>query len=241
MDILPFCTLDTPCPYLDDRGSRTEYMYIFGCDFNFNSNLVKHGYRRFGRYFQKPVCVDCNECQSIRVDVENFKLSRSQRRVMSKNSATRYLYTKPIVDDEHLALFRKYHLYMRDKKKWKYYEINLRRYYYLYVLGFGDFGKEISYYSADGRLICVDLIDIVEDGISSIYCYYDPDFLELGLGKFSLLKEIDLARELKLKWLYLGYYVKDCASLNYKDKYKPYQTLLYYNDIKDRAIWEFKD
>ncbi|MBP5778478.1 MAG: arginyltransferase, partial [Campylobacter sp.] len=112
-------------------------------------------------------------------------------------------------------------------------------YYEIYVDGFGQFGKEISYYDESGRLICVDLIDVVDDGISSIYCYWDPDFAHLGLGKFSLLKQIEIAKRANLRWIYLGFLVKDCPSLNYKDEYRPYQTLLAYTEANEPALWEF--
>jgi len=71
----------------------------------------------------------------------------------------------------------------------------------------------------------VDLIDILEDGISSIYFYYDPDFAKYSLGKLSLYNQIKYAQNAKKKWIYLGYYVKECPSLSYKAQYKPYLTL----------------
>ena len=75
MTEIPFCTLDFACPYLGGRTARSEYLYIKDCDFEYNSSLVQHGYRRFGRYFQKPVCAACAECKSLRVDAANFKFS----------------------------------------------------------------------------------------------------------------------------------------------------------------------
>lgn len=241
MKIIPFSTLDSPCPYLSDRASRTEYHYIINCDFAHNSNLVKHGFRRFGRYFQKPVCACCDECKSVRIDTFNFKFSKSYRRIYRKNEKTKILYSRPILDDEHIELFNKYHDFMTAKKGWREHNIDPQRYYEIYVEGFGEFGKELSYYDENGRLICVDLIDVVDDGLSAIYCYWDPDFANLSLGKFSLLKQIEFAKNASLRWIYLGYLVKDCKSLNYKDEYKPYQTLLDYCEVEIPAKWEFLD
>ncbi|PSM52683.1 arginyltransferase [Campylobacter blaseri] len=237
INIIPFCTLDTLCPYLKDRQSRTEYIFINGCDFALNSKLVKYGYRRFGRYFQKPICKDCKECISVRINSFEFKPSKSQRRVIRKNEKTKWIISKPIVDDEHIALFDKYHKHMYFKRDWQYYDIDLIKYYDLYVIGHGNFGKEISYYNEYDELICVDLIDVINDGISSIYCYYDPDYAHLSLGKFSLLKEIEIAKSLNLQWVYLGYYVKGCQSLEYKKEFMPQQKLEEYVGFNEIPNW----
>lgn len=234
--IIPFCTLDIKCPYLNDRDSRTEYLYIDGCSSEFNSDLVKRGFRRFGKYFQKPICKACNECVSVRVDVLGFEISKSLRRVLRKNEKTKIYYSRPIADEAHVELFKKYHKHMSIKREWKYYDIDLIKYYDLYISGYEYFGKEISYYVGE-KLVCVDLIDIVDDGISSIYCYYDPDFSNLNLGKFSLLKEIDIAKQLGLRWIYLGYHVKGCQSLEYKAKFQPQERLVEYVDLDKVPIW----
>lgn len=238
MNLIPFCTLDTTCPYLPDRKSRTEYIYIEGCNFELNSKLVRYGFRRFGRYFQKPVCQGCDKCVSVRVDSFSFLPSKSQRRVIRKNENTRWYYSRPLVDDEHVELFKKYHRHMYHKRDWKYYDMDLKKYYDLYVLGYGNFGKEISYYNEAGELICVDLIDILEDGISSIYCYYDPEYSHLSLGKFSLLKEIEFIRKSELRWVYLGYHVDGCQSLEYKKDYQPQEILTEYVGFDKDAIWK---
>lgn len=239
MLIVPFSSLASPCPYLSDRVSKTEFHYIENCTFAHNSNLIKHGFRRFGKYFQKPICDNCNECKSVRIDALNFKFSKSLRRVFSKNKNTKILFSRPILDNEHIGLFNKYHAFMYEKKGWRENYVNFRKYFDIYVDGCENFGFEISYYDETRGLICVDLIDMIDDGISSIYCYYDPDFTHLSLGKFSLLKEIEYAKNMQLRWIYLGYLVKECPSLRYKDDYKPYQTLLEYCDLDKQEIWEF--
>ncbi|MCJ7764716.1 MAG: arginyltransferase, partial [Thiovulaceae bacterium] len=75
------------------------------------------------------------------------------------------------------------------------------------------------------RLIGIDLIDILPNGISSIYFYYDPDYSHLSPGKYSMLQQIIYAKAHHLEWIYMGYYVKECQSLAYKGGYKPYLTL----------------
>ena len=113
---------------------------------------------------------------------------------------------------------------MKDKKEWTYNETTPEHYHQSFVTGHGDFGYEVLYFDEE-KLIGVDLIDILEDGISSIYFYYDPDYSKYSLGKLSLYNQIKLAQRSHKKWIYLGYYVKDCPSLSYKSEYKPYITL----------------
>ena len=122
---------------------------------------------------------------------------------------------------------------MKDKKEWEYTEVTPQSYHSSFVNGHNEFGYEILYYD-EGKLIGVDLVDILEDGISSIYFYYDTEYMNLSLGKLSLYKQILYAKEAKLKWIYLGYYVKDCPSLSYKAHYKPYLTLQGQPNLEDK-------
>ena len=234
--IIPFSTLPSLCPYLKDRNYRMEYRYVSNCSFDLNDTLTRHGFRRFGKYFSKPNCANCQECLNIRIDAKNYKFSKSARRTIRKNEDTKVVLTRPILDDEHLNLYEKYHKFMQKKRDWTYRELDFRKYYDLYIAGHGKFGKEISYY-ADDKLIGVDLIDILSDGISAIYCYYDPDLPHLSIGRYSIYQEIYLALQLKLRWIYLGYYVKNCPSLAYKNEYKPYQKLLEYVDLDVEPTW----
>jgi len=134
-------------------------------------------------------------------------------------------------------LYEKYHRYMQEKKGWEYYPLTLESYEDLYAKGFSSYGYEILYIR-DNKLIGVDLVDFLQDGLSAIYFYYDPDYAHLSLGKFSLYKQIEMAKKRTLEWIYLGYYVKECGSLSYKDEYKPNQILKNDPSIEESAIWE---
>jgi arginine-tRNA-protein transferase len=185
---------------------------------------VQRGWRRFGKMFFRPICSDCQECQSLKIDVNNYNFSKSEKRVINKNSTLRLHVQKPTVSYEHLELFNKYHQYMHTFRDWDKNQTDIKGYYNSFVYGHNDFGYEILYYDNE-KLICVDLIDILDDGISSVYCYYDPEYKNLSLGKYSLYRQIILAKTLEKPWIYLGYYVKDCQSLAYKNQFKPYMVL----------------
>jgi arginine-tRNA-protein transferase len=224
MNILKEFSTNNKCSYLADKQQTTYYKIINNCSKLHSQELMESGYRRFGKMFFRPFCLDCDECKSIKIDVKNFKFSSSQKRVIKKCSKIKSYIQKPSMSQAHLDLFEKYHLYMRDKKGWEYNPVTAQGYYGSFVDAHNDFGYEVLYYM-DDELIGVDLIDILEDGVSSIYFYYNPDYVKYSLGKLSLYNQIMFAKKSQKKWVYLGYYVKDCPSLSYKSHYKPYLTL----------------
>jgi len=212
------------CSYLDGKFQTLHYQEIDNCPKELNHAFIEMGYRRFGKLYFRPICSMCNECQSIKIDVENFEFSKSKRRILRKAKDLKVYIQQPSITEEHLELFDKYHRFKQAKNGWEYNGINSQNYFHSFVDGAEDYGYEVLYFY-ENKLIGVDLIDILQDGISSIYFYYDPDFAKYNLGKLSLYYQIIMAKERNLKWIYLGYYVKDCPSLAYKAEYKPYKTL----------------
>ncbi len=219
-----FCMLDYECAYLPDKKVRMFYKYVLESSQAFNTAVVQRGWRRFGRYYFHPICNGCNACKSLRIDVENFKPSRSQKKAMKRNKDTRIIIQKPTMTQMHIDLYNKYHSYKSEKDGWRQKGISYREYRENFVEGAYDFGKEVLYVR-DDKLIGVDLIDIVDDGISAIYFYYDPDYAWYSPGTFSLLYQIELAKILNLKWIYLGYWVDGCKAFAYKPRFKPQQML----------------
>ena len=142
----------------------------------------------------------------------------------------------PSLSYAHLELFKKYHEHMHHKRGWEQQKVTAKNYYMSFVHGYNDFGYEVLYFH-DERLIAVDLIDILPDGISSIYFYYDPDYAKYSLGKYSIYYQIMLARKHNLSWIYLGYYVESCPSLAYKSEYAPFATLEGRPEEDESAKW----
>jgi arginine-tRNA-protein transferase len=235
-DIIEFSTLQSPCVYIPGKEMKMTYKYIKECSLSLSTKLVQRGWRRFGHYYSRPSCAGCQACESLRIDVNGFIFSKSVRRVIKKNAETRILVRKPSISQDHLDLYKKYHRYMEREKGWEYYPLNRDSYADLYAKGFSSYGYEILYIR-DQNLIGVDLVDFLEDGISSIYFYYDPDYRHLSLGKYSLYKQIEMAKTRQLSWIYLGYYVKECGSLNYKADYNPHQILQNNPSLDEVALW----
>ena len=231
-----FSTLDTPCSYLSHHSTRMAYKYIENATMELNQALVERGWRRFGNYYSRPQCHGCQACLNLRIDVQNYQFSRSAKRAFRKAEGLRYVIQAPTLSNEHLELYERYHRHMEAKRGWHYYYLKPQSYHELYVSGAHNFGKEVLYFK-DEQLIGVDLIDFLDNGISSIYFYYDPNFSEYSLGRLSIYEQILLAKEYGLEWIYLGYYVKDCQSLSYKAHNKPYQILQGNPTLDEDAIW----
>ncbi len=236
MNLLKEFSINDKCSYLENKEQTTHYKIINKCSAETTQELIERGYRRFGKMYFRPVCESCQECQSIKIDVENYSFSKSEKRVIKKAKKIDIYTQKPTLSQEHLNLFERYHLHMQSKKDWSYQKTTPDHYYNSFVDGHEDFGYEVLYFY-ENKLIGVDLIDILQDGISSIYFYYDPEYAEFSLGKLSLLQQISFAKETKKKWIYLGYYVEECSSLNYKANYKPFVTLQGRPEMDSKFIW----
>lgn len=232
-----FSMLDYECAYLPNKLVRMNYKYVTEPNIAFTSAVIQRGWRRFGRYYFHPTCNGCNECKSLKIDVENFTLSKSQKKAIKRNNDTQIIIDRPRLTKHHIELYNKYHHHKQEKDGWKYRSISQKEYYENFVEGAEDFGREVLYFR-DEKLIGVDLIDILEDGISSIYCYYDPDFSELSLGTFSLLYQIELAKQLGLKWIYLGYWVEGCKAFAYKTNFQPQELLDGFPALENDPKWE---
>jgi len=231
-----FCMLDYECAYIPDKKVRMHYKHIENATQSYNTALINRGWRRFGSYYFHPICEGCSECKSLRINVDEFKLSKSQKKSIKRNRETEIIIQKPTLTQAHLDLYNKYHAFKHQKDNWTHRNISPREYKENFVEGAHDFGKEVLYIQ-DGEIIGVDLIDILDDGISSIYFYYDPDFPRLSLGIYSLLYQIELAKVLELPWIYLGYWVDGCKAFAYKSNFQPQEILNDFPPINKIALW----
>jgi arginine-tRNA-protein transferase len=235
--ILKECALHEPCSYIRGNSQTIHYKVIDNCTKVQCEKLILRGWRRFGAMYFRPICSDCTACESLKIDVDNYVFSKSERRILRKNAHLTTFIRQPSISSEHLELFYRYHAYKHKTRNWDAPKIDPKNYQSSFVNGHGDFGYEVLYFDGD-TLIAVDLIDILEEGISSLYCYYDPHHPELSLGKYTLLEQIALAKRLGLKWIYLGYYVSGCQSLEYKASYTPSLELVGRPEESETPQWE---
>lgn len=236
---LEFVESNQKCSYYDNEISKIRYRYIKECSSSEDESLVQRGWRRFGKLHFVPECEKCKKCVSMRIDVKNYIFSKSDKRVIAKNQKLNIYFRTPSITVEHLELYNKYHEIMHIKKEWPYSPITPKEYYNSYVDGSKDnnYAHEILFLDGD-KLVCVTLIDILENSISAIYTFYDHDYKKLSLGKFSILTQIITAKKMGIPYIYLGYWIKDHYSMGYKINYQPFEILENRPTINDEPIWK---
>ena len=125
---------------------------------------MTRGWRRFGTGYFKPVCPECEKCESIRVDVSEFKLSKTFRNIKNKNKDTLYSLHRPSYAPEKVELHQKYHTERSETRGWKLNDMDEEKYIKMFVEGAGNFGYEIRYFR-DAKLVGLDYIDLLPEGI----------------------------------------------------------------------------
>ncbi len=213
------------CPYLPDRKKQIRYFLASGLDGTEISFLLAKGWRKFGVYFFQPSCPDCRECVPIRVVSDEFMPSKSQRRNLKKNRDVDVVFG-PLKFSERAFEIYKDHSNQRFSQECNHEE---------FITGFFSPSTPSlqSEYYLNGELVGLGFLDKGEDCLSSVYFIYDTKFSHLGLGTFSILKEIEYTHSLGLKYYCLGYYVQECRRMAYKNNFRPRE---YYNWSKDK--WE---
>ncbi len=234
---IEFIEENRECSYFDEEVSDIRYRYLHSCTKDDYQNMLEHGWRRFGKMHFVPECKYCQKCISMRIDVKNYKFSHSEKRVFKKNLDTKLYIQAPSLTLDHLRLYDKYHFHMSKKKNWPYSSIEPAEYDRSYVQGKADYTKEFLFVK-DEKLIGVALVDILSKSISAIYCFYDHDYEDLSIGKFSILVQIKIAKELNIPYIYLGYWIKEHFSMGYKEAYKPFEILKNRASLEEKTIWE---
>lgn len=183
--------------------------------------FMNAGFRRSGRLVYQPVCEGCRACVPIRVPVERFRPSKSQRRCCRRNEDVTVSVQEPAATDEKYDLYRRYATQWHGKA-----EADETR------EGFEEFLYEspvdtIEFIHRDpaGKLIAVGLCDLSPASLSSVYFYFDPAEAKRGLGTFGAVYEIETARRLGIPHYYLGYWITGCGAMEYKASYRPAEVL----------------
>jgi len=219
-----FVSEPSACAYLPQQSSRTHYSLALQLTGQEYEDLMNQGYRKFGSIFFKPVCDACKECKSLRVPVAKFKPDRSQRRALKANADIQVRFAVASADEERLNLYRRYHAAQAAKKQWPNEGTSHDEYLGRFVLN-PVTNVEISAWQGN-TLKGVMLTDLTPHTVSDIYHYYDPGMQDRALGTFLILQTFELAKRLKKDFVYLGYYVAGCASMEYKTRYKPCEVLV---------------
>ena len=223
-----FLTAPSPCPYLPDRDERKVFAHLPLSDgAQVNDTLTQVGFRRSQNIAYRPACEACDACVSARIPVAVYSFSRSERRVLDRNAGlTRHL-VEAEATMEQFDLLRRY-LMARHAEggmsdmTWPDYvamvEDTAVRTHLIEYRGPSQDG-------GPGDLIACALVDLLSDGLSLVYSFYDPDLSKASLGSFVILDHIVQAEIANLPFVYLGYWVQGSEKMDYKAKFKPLEVL----------------
>ena len=219
-----YVTAPQPCPYLAGKVERKLFTALQGdgaC--HLNDVLSHQGFRRSQNVLYRPSCAGCSACLSARIVVSEFAPSRGQRRVLRRNADLERITRSPWATEGQYSLFRRY-LDARHAAGG------------MADMDMGEFAamieespvrsRVIEYYrpraSGKGReLIAVCLTDLLTDGVSMVYSFFDPGLQASSLGSYIILDHVAIAAESKLSYVYLGYWVPGSAKMDYKARFKP--------------------
>ncbi len=222
------------CPYLADRRASLAYSIPFISNPGLFDRLLEFGYRRNGPLFYRPDCPGgCRRCVPIRIPVQSFALSKSQRRLLNKVQPQFTVKVKPPeFHPEHLRLFNRHAKFVSEEAT------SISQQEYLEFLFQSQVETHQFNYFIEDELVGVGFLDTGEKSASSIYFYWDPDFKEYSPGTFSALYEIDWCRNHGFEHYYLGYWIKDCPSMAYKERFRPHELMHWEGDDWHDGIWK---
>lgn len=209
-----------PCSYLPDEKANSIFLGKgFVPSFKQYSELSRMGFRRSGDHYYRPNCPTCSECKSCRVLCNAINLnSKRFKRIISKAQDLQVTLEKPQFSSSHYNIYSKYinerhadgDMYPATIEQYKSFLLTQTEYSHLFTIR-----------NDKGEIISSTAIDILDDGISAIYTYFDPDHSNLSPGTLAIIMLIKYALNLSLPYIYLGYWVKNSPKMAYKKSFQP--------------------
>ena len=218
-----YATQPHTCSYLPGEQATTLFLDPSQpMDVQVYAELSEMGFRRSGDHLYRPHCQRCTACIPARIPAEGIHLNRQQRRILKRNSDLTVTSVRPSFSEEYYALYANYieqrhadgDMYPPSRDQFQTFLVR--------DLPFCRFYE----FRLEGRLLALAVTDVLPNGLSAVYTFYDPHEEQRSLGRFAILWQVGEAARLGLNAIYLGYWIKNCRKMNYKTEYRPIELLV---------------
>ncbi|HXI88031.1 MAG TPA: arginyltransferase [Parvularculaceae bacterium] len=222
-----YITAPAPCPYLPGRTERKVFSYLSGSGApSVNAMLSRRGFRRSQNIIYIPACDACQACVPVRIVGSDFRLTKSRKRVLSRNADIIRRVRAPRATNGQFSILRAYLDARHDDGGMA----------DMTVLDYASMVEETAVdtmvieYSlreenGEEQLIACALTDRLTDGLSMVYSFFEPEEASRSLGQFMILDHVALAQEFSLPYVYLGYWVEGSPKMDYKRRFQPLEKL----------------
>ena len=228
-----YLTAPSPCPYLPGQEERKVFTHLVGERAGELNDLLTHGgFRRSQSIAYRPACENCRACVSVRVVAADFRPTRSMRRIRERNRDLVGEMRVAVPTSEQYSVFRSYldarHRDggMADMSVLDFAMMLEDSHVETRIVEYRRRGPDSAINGrGGGRLLAVALTDVLSDGLSMVYSFFDPDEEDRSLGTFMILEHIERAKKLGKPYLYLGYWVDGSPKMDYKARFRPQERL----------------